>query len=135
MEAGKLVENARHVVGDRLAIGPQVATHLQVLQHGHLRKDVPPFRAVGDAEREDRARRGLGDVVPIECDGAGARMQQPRDRLQGRGLAGAVRADQGDELALADRDGKPLEDIHQAIAADDVAQFKHACDPLPDRRG
>ena len=115
------------------AIGAQVTAHFQIFQHGHLREHVPSFRAMRDTQVQDRARRGMGDVVPVEYDRAGRRVQQPRDRPQGRGLACAIGADQGDQLAPAHRDGHAFERHHLAVAADDIAQLKHASSLLPDK--
>ena len=44
----------------------------------------------------------MGDVVPFDGDGAVARSHQPRHRAQQGRLAGAVRAEQHDDLARAD---------------------------------
>ena len=47
-------------------------------------------------------RLHLRDVLAVEEDRALRRVQQPGDRPHRRRLAGAVRADQGDDLALLD---------------------------------
>ena len=71
-------------------------------QHGHARKDAPPLRRLRDAEPRDLVGRQLGDVAPGEQDAAGAGARLAEDRHHQRRLAGAVGADQGDDLALGD---------------------------------
>ena len=48
-----------------------------------------------------RSARGTGDVLAVEGHGARLGRHQPADRLEQRGLAGAVGAEQGDDLAAA----------------------------------
>src|SRR5262249_5826477 len=95
---------------------------------------VTALRTMREPECKNGARGGMGDVVSVEHDRAGSGMQQSRDRLQGRRLAGSVGADQGDELALAARERYALDRRHLAVATDDIAQFKHASFPLPNKR-
>ena len=56
--------------------------------------------------RDPKARAGVGGLVvdapPLETDAARARAQQPRDRVDERRFAGAVRAENGDDLAGRD---------------------------------
>ena len=61
------------------------------------------LRDVGDPEPCPRARRGAREVDAVEDDPAGHRLDEARDRAQRRRLAGAVRAEQRDDLARADR--------------------------------
>ena len=64
------------------------------------------WRPSGDWEMpicDDLLRRHLADLRAVELDRALARRREARDRAQRRGLAGAVRADQRDDLALLDR--------------------------------
>jgi hypothetical protein len=133
-EPRKLIEDARHVGRDPAPIRAQVTAHFQIFQHRHLREHVASLRTMREPERKNGARGGMGDVVSVEHDRAGNRMQQSRDRLQGRRLAGSVRADQGDELTFADGERHALERRHLAVATDDIAQFKHASFPLPNKR-
>ena len=45
-----------------------------------------------------------GDVAALERDAPGVRLVEARDHVEQRGLAGAVRADDGDDAALGDVD-------------------------------
>ena len=88
----------------------------QVLQHRQLAERPPPLGAVHQAAHADLVRRQRVDALAgeahlaLEHDVAGGaalhallEAHQPRDRAQQRRLAGAVRADQADELARARR--------------------------------
>ena len=55
----------------------------------------------------------------LEFDGAGAGLQQTADGVQGGGFAGAVRADQGDDLTLVYIKGDAFDGVDAAIV--DVA--------------
>src|SRR5262249_23907184 len=133
-EPGKLIEDPRHIGRDPPPIRAQIAAHFQIFQTRHLREHVASLRTVREPEGKDGASGGGVDVVSIEYDRAGSRMLQSRDRLQGRGLAGSVRPDQGYELAFADGERHALERRHLAVATDDIAQLKHASFLLPSRR-
>ncbi len=69
-------------------------------------------RRLKDEADVARVRREIGDVLIVEIDSPGARLDQPGEHPQGGGLAAAGRAEQGDELTLGhvevevvDRDG------------------------------
>src|SRR5438105_3841763 len=54
-----------------------------------------------------------------------------RDRTERRRLAGAVRAEDGDELALADRERDAVQRPHRPVARLDVVQLEQAHDGAP----
>src|SRR5581483_5464728 len=68
-------------------------------------------------------RRQPADVVALEQHGP-LRVDEPRDGAQQRGLAGAVRPEHGDELALGDGQARRLERGHMAIACREVAHLE-----------
>ena len=77
-----------------------VVVHVQVGEQGVLLEDgvhLPLVRGQG------------GDVFPIKKDLAGVRGDKPGDGAQGRGLATARGAQQGDELPVPDVQVKALE--------------------------
>ena len=88
--------------------------------------DDADLRDVADAAAH--LARLADQVVTGDGRGAGARHQQGREHAQGRGLAGAVRAEQPDDLALGDieidaadrvnRTGLRLEAAGQAASVD-----------------
>ena len=71
---------------------------------------------------------GVGDVAPVEEDGAADRVDQPADGLEQRRLAGAVGAEQGDDLALRDLDVDAEEDLHRVVG--DVDALAHQQRPF-----
>ena len=87
-------------VGALLAARP--AGHPQVLGHGEGREHAAPAGHLGDAELRGAPRVQLRDVLAHEPHGAPTRWREAGDRPQHRGLPGAVGAEQGDHLALAD---------------------------------
>src|SRR5262249_6641843 len=80
-----------------------------------------------DAEPADPVRLRAGDVVAEEKDAAGARRQQPGNEVEERGLAGAVRADDGVQARA--RKGK-AEIVHGGQAAEALGQPLGAEDRL-----
>ncbi len=61
------------------------------------------------------------DLGATELDPALARTQEAEDGLHQGRLAGAVGADDGDDLALADDDGNAIEDVGLGDVAGDHA--------------
>ena len=68
--------------------------------HGERREHAVAAGHLHDAERGDLVRRGVGDLAPVEDHRAVVGLDHARDGLQQRRLAGAVRAEQRDDLAL-----------------------------------
>ena len=101
MAAGVLAEQAR---GDP-----------DVLRHGHVRKQADALEDVADAAAQQDRIDGP-DVLAGDPDRAFARVDQPVDQPQQRGLAGTGRADDGQELPLADRQRYAVEHLAAAIA-------------------
>src|SRR5919109_3560193 len=87
----------------------------QVLGHREPGEDPPALGREADAAADDLLGRQVADLAPVELDRAAARAVEPDDRHERRRLSGAVRSDQGDDLALADakvdvphRDDRPV---------------------------
>ena len=75
----------------------------QELARGQLLVDERP---VGDEAERGLRRLGLGrQVVAVDEDAAGGRLEQAGDHADGRGLAGAVRAEEAVDLAGLARRG------------------------------
>jgi len=83
------------------AIGNRRA-HLQVLHDRHAHEDAAAFRRLRDLEPGDLVGRELRDIASGKRDRALARARIPADRHHQRRLAGAVGADQRDDLAVSD---------------------------------
>ena len=73
--------------------------------------------------RSVRAHAGKPrDVAAAEPDRAGARDERAGDGAQRRRLAGAVGADQGDDLALRDLEGEVA--AHHRLAIGELQPFR-----------
>src|SRR6185295_9986880 len=66
-----------------------------------------------------------GDVLAAELHLARRRLHQPGDRAQRGGLAGAVGADQRDDLALLDGERHAAQRVDAAVADLEVADLQH----------
>jgi len=57
-----------------------------------------------DPEIDDPVRRLPGDLAPLEANRARVRRERTGEHVEDRALAGSVRADQAEDLALLDRE-------------------------------
>ena len=85
-----------------------VRAEAQVLLHRQLGEGPPALHHLGDAAPHDRGRAQVVDGPVVQGDRAlgdlaVVRVEQPADRPQQRGLAGAVGAQQRDDLARGTR--------------------------------
>jgi hypothetical protein len=99
--------------------------HGEVLEHApalHHQRD-PALHALGRAEPGD-----LGAVEPDRAarDRAALAGQQARDRLERGRLAGAVRAEQRDDLARGDRERQAAQHEERPVVDDvDAGELEH----------
>ena len=87
-------------------------------------------------ERGDLVRRRVRDVAAVEDDRAAVGLDDAADRLQQRALAGAVRAEQRDDLALLDVEVDVEQHLPVVVAGVDAAdeqQVGSALAPLVQR--
>ena len=80
--------------------------------------------------REEVALALRGDVAE-HARLARGRVEQPGEHLQRRRLAGAVRAEEADDLALADLEADVVDRAHLAVLAADEAPDGRAQPRLP----
>ncbi len=73
-----------------------------VLEHGQVLERGRHLEGAPDAEARVLFRRGARDVHAVEHDTARGRQRVSGKAIEECGLAGAVRADQADDLALVD---------------------------------
>ena len=78
-------------------------SRLDVVGAIHAVEHAHELEGAREAEAGDLVRRHPGDVAPVEADDAGIRRQRAGDQIQRGGLAGAVGAEQADDLAGVDR--------------------------------
>jgi hypothetical protein len=88
---------------------------LQILEHAHPRKDPPPFRRLRNAAAGDQVRRQIGDIGAVEHHPSGPGPRLTENGHHQRRLAGAVGADQGDDLAAIDLDVDVAQRLDLAI--------------------
>ena len=74
----------------------------QIVEHAHLREQLAVLECARQAETRDFVRRTPGNVLAAEADGAAAAIDAA-DTVERAGLAGAVGADQREQLARGDR--------------------------------
>ena len=101
----------------------------QVFEHRHARKNASSFRRVRDPEPHDLEGRQKRDVASLEHDTAAPRPRVAADRHQQRRFAGAVRADDRDDLASADLQIDALQGLDITVKGMDAADRQHVAPP------
>jgi hypothetical protein len=89
--------------------------HLEVLEDGEVGKHLSALGDVTDARFADAMARPAGDVGPVEDHTAVGRLLDSVDGADQRSLAGAVSADDGDDLARRDGERDPGEGLGVAV--------------------
>ena len=84
------------------AVPPRLGGNAHVLKRGGVGQDVGDLVRAGDALLRDAVGRQAGDILAIEDDAAGGRAQHTGQAIEERALAGAIRADDGADLAALD---------------------------------
>jgi hypothetical protein len=87
----------------------------QIFLDREVRKDLASFRNIADAERGDAKRRPAGGLGAENLDVAFARRGQSHQAAQGRGLAGAVAAEQRGHLAFGGFEADAVQDVALAV--------------------
>ncbi len=90
---------------------------------GEVLEDVPALHAQAHTQLDPLRGVHPGDVLPLEGHRsvghlAALTRQQTGDRLERRGLAGPVRAEQRDDLAFRDCQGEPAQDEDDVVVDD-----------------
>ena len=97
------------------AVGAGISAHFEVFLDGHVREHTAAFRALRQAQLHDLVGGHGIDRRAHEVDRAGFCAQQTGDRIQDSALAGAVRADQRNDLAFVDLKGNTLDGVDRTI--------------------
>ena len=106
--------------------------HLQVFQHRQAAENLAALRHVADAEPGDAVRRPARGVLAEDLDRALPRRRQADQAAHGRGLAGAVAAEHGDDLAFVHLERDAMQDVALAVERMDVVGAQdggHSIDP------
>src|SRR5438445_148074 len=96
--------------------GSRPGADREVLRDAERREHVRLLGHVAEAARDDAPGAGARDVGAAQRDAAGARANEPGQRLQQRRLPGAVRPDDGDQLTVVDAKRETMQDVAVAIA-------------------
>jgi hypothetical protein len=132
-----LAQRRKHVVDpvDALAhpfaVAAAVRAGDEVVLDGQVFEDPPPLEHLGDPALDDLVRRQPVEPLVVELDRplghlAALGMQEARDRLQGRGLAGAVGAEEGGDPSFLGRQRHPFQHQDRVVVDDlDVVQRQH----------
>ena len=100
--------------GDGAGMAAQMRADRDVFQHAHVGHQLDVLEGPGDAEFCDFLRRRVVDVLAVHRDGAAGGGEHAGDQVEGGALAGAVGADQGDDLAGLDVEGNVVDGDHAA---------------------
>ena len=97
----------------------------QVLLDREAREDRALLRAERDAEPGDALDRQADELAVLEHDRAAAFADDAHDRLERRGLAGAVSPEQGHDLALAHVEIDAMQDVQFVVPGLQALDPKH----------
>ena len=125
------VEGASEDARAHLHVPPQ---H-DVVQHAHAPEEGQVLEGAGDAQGGDAVGPQVGDVPPLEEDAAPLGMVVAADGVDEGGLAGAVGADDGQDLAPVGLEAHPAQGVHPAERQVHILHFEqrrlcHLCPPL-----
>ena len=73
-----------------------------VVEHRHRAEQLDVLERARDPATNDAVRRRAQQALAVEAQRAGVRLVEPGDHVEERGLAGAVRPDQADDLPRLD---------------------------------
>src|SRR5262245_7158543 len=116
---------------DPALVRAHVGAHLEVLEHGQLREELAALGDVRDPAAHDRLARQPVDALPAKADRAARDRYQPGDALEGRGLAGAVGAEERDDGALVYLEGHALEGLDAAVERLDPVEDEQRLSAYP----
>ena len=114
----------QHIVAQQRAVVEAVAPEQQVVEHGAALEQLDVLEGARDAAVHHLVARQARDVLPLEHDAAGRRVEHPCDDVEHRGLAGAVGPDDREHLALLDVEADIADRLHAAEAQRDVLDFE-----------
>src|SRR5690625_4126531 len=89
--------------------------HFQVLLHRQVRKDEALFRYVAEATPGYVVGSPPRDLLGAKANPAGTRRHQPHDRLERRGAARTVAAQQADDPRRGDGEIDAVQDVTLAV--------------------
>ena len=91
---------------------------------GHRELEIEGGLLEHDAEHRQRRHRIAPHIVPHDLDAAGIGHEQSGQKLEQRGLAGAVRTQERDEFAGGRREADAVDRVNGAVGLDHVVEQK-----------
>ena len=101
LQAREQVVDMGHIALNR-AVRTGICAHFEVFLDGHVLENAASFRALSKSHLDDLVGRNAAERLVHEGNRAALWMQQTGNSVQNGALACAVRADQGNDLALVD---------------------------------
>ena len=124
-EPGTERKYARHCAATVAAVA-RIGAHFEIFQNRQSWQRPGGPRHMRDAEMSAPPRRDAEKIPPLISDPSGGRLDSPGNGFEQGRLAGAVRADDRDELPFADSEGHPRKRRQPAIGDRQVVDCQHA---------
>src|ERR1700730_15222256 len=102
-------------VAEIVAAAPGMSPDPDVVEHRHPPEQGKVLKRAGDAQRSDAVRALGQDAFAAKADVAAVGRVEPAQAVEERGLAGAVRTDQPQNLSLGQFE-------RDAVESDDTAE-------------
>ncbi len=118
-----LEHDVRRAVGGLGVVAEEAGDHPQVLAAGHRRLHRRVL--AGEADGPPHLLRVLGDVDAGDGQGAGVELGERGDRADERGLARAVRSEDGEDLAGLGGEVEAVERVHVTEVLVEAAGLDH----------
>ena len=115
LQARKQREHALAAAAELRLVAQQIGAELEILRDRHRREDAAPFRHQHQPARGADVGRRPRQRLAAEAHDAGIG-DQAHDRAHERRLAGAVRSEDGDELAIRGRQAGGVKGLDAAVA-------------------
>ena len=120
---------------DRPRLGARMLADEDVLQYRHVAEEAQVLERARDPALDDEVRRQTGDVLAEEQDVPAVGRVHAGDQVEERRLAGAVRADQGDDAAGLDAEVHVLDRGDAAEGLEQLLDLEHRRSGLELARG
>ena len=133
-EVGERGEDVLHLRVAPCAEAGAAGAQEQVAAARQHRENAPVVRHPADTEARDSVRRRARDVAAVETDGTAPWWREAKDGADCRRLAGAVGAEEGDDLRLADSQRRAEQRLRLAVEGLDGGDLEHqASSPISER--
>ena len=100
LQTGEQLIDPLDVLLDAVLVIAQIRAHLQVFQHRQVGEHAAAFGRLGDTGLQHLVDGLAQQLLAVIGDGAAVGLDEAGDGTQRGGLACAVGADQGDDLAV-----------------------------------